>query len=100
MYTHQELIDKLTPILKKYPIKRAALFGSYARGEQTSESDLDILLEIDNLADTVDVFYSFWDELEEIINMKADVLTHGSLTTAPRRFRERILSELRNIYEA
>ena len=99
-YTNQELIDKLTPILKKYPIKRAALFGSYARGEQTSESDLDILLEIDDSADIVDVFYSFWDELEKIISMKADVLTHGSLTTAPRRFRERILNELRYIYEA
>ena len=99
MYTQQELIDKLTPIFSKYPIKRAALFGSYARGDQTGDSDIDVFLEIDDSADIVSVFYNFWDELEDKVGMKADVLTPGSLTTAPKRFRERILNELRYIYE-
>ena len=100
MYTQQEIITMLIPVFKQFPIKRAALFGSYARNQQTSESDLDIFLEIDDSADIVSVFYDFWDELEAKINLKADVLTPGSLTTAPKRFRERILSELRYIYEA
>ena len=100
MYTQQELINKLTPIFEEYPIKRAALFGSYARGDQTDESDLDVFIEIDDSADIVSVFFGFWDELEDKISLKADVLTPGSLTTAPGRFRERILSELRYIYEA
>ena len=99
MYSQQEIIDKLTPIFKRYPIKRSALFGSYARGDQTGESDIDVYLEIDDSADIVNVFYNFWDELEEKVDIKADVLTPGSLTTAPKRFRERILNELRYIYE-
>ena len=100
MYDQQELIDKLTLIFKQYPIKRAAVLGSYARGEQEQNSDLDIFLEIEESADLVSVFYDFWDELEEKIELKADVLTPGSLNTAPKRFRERILNELRYIYEA
>ena len=100
MYTQQEVIDKLIPLLMQYPIKRAALFGSYARGDQTSDSDLDVYLELDDSADIVSVYYDFWDELEDKVCLNADVLTPGSLTTAPQRFRERILSELMYIYEA
>ena len=99
MYTEQELISKLNPIFKRHPIKRAALFGSYARGEQTEDSDIDIFLEFDESVDLVRVFYVFWDDLEDKMQIKADVLTHGSLETAPKRFRERILNELRYIYE-
>ena len=99
MYTEQELMDKLTPIFKQYPVKRAALFGSYARGEQTDGSDLDVFLEFAEGADLVRVFYVLWDDLESKMQMKADILTRGSLETAPKRFRERILNELRYIYE-
>ena len=34
----QELVDRIVPILRQYPIKRAAMFGSYARGEQKHDS--------------------------------------------------------------
>jgi predicted nucleotidyltransferase len=100
VYTQQELINKLTPIFRKYPIKRAALFGSYARGEQIDDSDVDIFLEIDYTNVLPDIVLTIWDDVESGINLKADVLTHGSLETAPKRFRERILNELRYIYEA
>ena len=97
-YSNQELIDKLTPIIMQYPIKRAALFGSYARGEQNDDSDLDLLLEYDFSNEHLD-FYDFWDNLENNLNVKADVLTFKSLETSPKRFRERILKEARYIYE-
>jgi len=99
MYDQKELIDKLTPIFKQYPIKRAALFGSYSRGEQSDKSDLDIILELD-YSKQPELIYAFWDQLEEIIKLKADVITFGSLSTAPVSFRERVLKEMRYIYEA
>jgi len=99
VYTQQELINKLTPIFKQYPIKRAALFGSYARDEQTDESDLDILVELDYTSGITEQFYAFWDELEAIVGIKTDVVTIDSLSTTPKRFQERVLRETRYIYE-
>jgi len=45
----------------------------------------DVFLEIDDLADIVSVFYDFWDELEDKVSMKADVLTPGPLTTISQK---------------
>ncbi|KKP65770.1 MAG: hypothetical protein UR63_C0044G0011 [Candidatus Roizmanbacteria bacterium GW2011_GWC2_35_12] len=36
----------IIPILKKYGVSRASLFGSVVRGEQTEKSDIDILVEV------------------------------------------------------
>ena len=99
MYTQQELVDELTPIFMKYPIKRAALFGSFARGEQTDESDLDILVELDYTNGIAGLFYAFWDELEDVIGLSTDVVTVDSLSTTPKKFQERVLREMRYIYE-
>ena len=99
MYTQQELINMLTPIFKQFPIKRAALFGSYARGDQTSESDVDIILDLDYAKNGVCNFYVFWDKLEDKINLKADLITFDSLNTAPASFSKRILEEVSYIYE-
>jgi hypothetical protein len=36
---------KIMPILKRHDVKKAAIFGSYARGEEKKKSDVDILIE-------------------------------------------------------
>ncbi|MCX6719707.1 MAG: nucleotidyltransferase domain-containing protein, partial [Candidatus Staskawiczbacteria bacterium] len=41
----QEIKRKISPILKKNGVKKAAIFGSYARGEEKKRSDVDILIE-------------------------------------------------------
>ena len=99
VYSEQELIEKLTPIFKQYPVKRATLFGSYARGEQKTESDLDLLLEYEFSKDLPD-FLDFWDALERIMGIRADMLTLSSLETTPRIIKANILKEMRCIYEA
>ena len=99
MYTQQELINKLTPIFEQYPIKRAAIFGSYSRGEQTNDSDLDLLLELDQTNELPDIIYVIWDELEQSITLKTDIITLKALENTPNAVRERILRDMRYIYE-
>lgn len=40
-----EIKQKALPILKEAGVTRSSLFGSYVRGEQTNDSDIDILVE-------------------------------------------------------
>ena len=42
LYSIDEIRRKARPILKKHGVKRAFLFGSYARGEANAEIDIDI----------------------------------------------------------
>ena len=46
MESIQEIKEKITPILQRYGIKKAAIFGSFAKGEAKTSSDVDILVEI------------------------------------------------------
>jgi predicted nucleotidyltransferase len=43
-----DLRDKVLPMLRPY-VKRIAVFGSFARGEDTQENDIDILVELKTL---------------------------------------------------
>lgn len=45
VYTTAEIADKVRPIAKAYGIDKVYLFGSYARGEATEESDIDFYVE-------------------------------------------------------
>ena len=49
VYTHAELHDILQPILRRYRMASARLFGSYARQEATAESDIDVLAVAEDL---------------------------------------------------
>jgi uncharacterized protein len=72
MMTKAEILDKLrankSDIQKKYPIASIALFGSYAREEQTPESDVDLLVEFNGPMgwEIVDLV----EDLEKLLNIK------------------------------
>jgi len=57
--------DKIIPVLEPYGIKRVALFGSVARGEETPESDIDLLV---TLEQPVGLFK--WIELKEELSKR------------------------------
>lgn len=44
IYTIEEIREKVKPIAEKYGIEKVWLFGSYARGEATEDSDVDLLI--------------------------------------------------------
>ena len=40
----EEIKTKIIPILRRYDVEKAALFGSYVKGEEREDSDIDILV--------------------------------------------------------
>jgi len=76
--TIPEIKDKILPVLKRYGIKKASLFGSVVRDEQTERSDIDLLVELPETASLLELA-SLKLDLEEILRRKVDVLTFDSL---------------------
>ncbi|MDP2946605.1 MAG: nucleotidyltransferase family protein [Nanoarchaeota archaeon] len=73
-----EIIKKsIIPILKKHKVKRAGIFGSYARGEQNKKSDVDILIDIEN-GDLIDLI-RLKNRLEKAINKKVDLVEYAGI---------------------
>ena len=73
-----ETLEKNKEVLKKYGVKRIGLFGSFVRGEQKKNSDIDFLVEFENpnFDDFMDlVFY-----LEDLFNRKVELITNGSIS--------------------
>ena len=62
------------------PVKKAYLFGSYARNEANSDSDIDILVELDYNQPIGMKFFSFQPQLEDLLNMKVDIVTSDGLS--------------------
>ena len=66
-----------------YGAKKVSLFGSYARGEETPESDVDLLVKFDH-SNPIGLFaYArMWRELEERLGRKVDLVEDGTLRPA------------------
>ena len=77
-YTIDEIKRISTPIAKKYGVKRLALFGSYARGEQKAYSDIDFLIEKGRILDLF-MLGGFINALQDNLGVRVDVLTYDSL---------------------
>lgn len=77
-YSIEELKSKVAPLAKRYGVGKLALFGSYARGEQTDRSDLDFVVEPGAIK-SLFKFYGFADILERELGIPVDVLTYAQL---------------------
>lgn len=71
-------------ILQKFfaekPVKRAFLFGSFARNEADKDSDIDILVELDHSKPIGMKFFSFQEELEQLLKRKVDLVSDGGVS--------------------
>ena len=72
-----EIKKKVVPILKRNNIKRAGIFGSYARGEQTKDSDVDILIEVRDNRMSLFGFVRVKIELEEKLGRGVDLVEYS-----------------------
>jgi predicted nucleotidyltransferase len=72
------------------PVLKAWLFGSYARGEQTPESDVDILFEPDKSQHfSLFTLGGMYEDLKELLGCEVDLITVGGLMPFAKESAER-----------
>ena len=85
----EEIRQTVLPILHRYGVTRAAVFGSTVRGQSHPESDIDILVRIDKNISLLD-FVGLKLDLEQALNRRVDLVEYDAIKP---RLRERILEE-------
>ena len=83
----------IIPILKRYGVSKAALFGSTVENQMESDSDIDILVQIDKDISLLD-FVGMKLELEEALNRSVDLVEYDTIKPL---LRERILQQQETI---
>lgn len=71
--------NKVIPLLKRNNVVRASLFGSYARGEETKKSDIDMLIQFKGKKSLLDLI-GLEQELETKVGIKFDITTYKALS--------------------
>ena len=77
-YTIDEIKSIVEPIARKYGVASIYLFGSYARGDATENSDVDLRVEKGSLRGMF-ALCGLYTEISEALHTEVDVLTTGSL---------------------
>lgn len=75
----QVMKQKLADYFKTQPVLKAWLFGSFARGEETPLSDVDILVLLDHSQPIGLKFFGMWNDLEKLLDRKVDLVEDGEL---------------------
>ena len=81
----QEIKKIILPILKKNNVIKAGIFGSYVRGEQKVNSDVDILVELEDELDLLDVI-RIKIELEKVLKKKVDLIEYETIRSKLKDF--------------
>lgn len=74
----QELNVIIEPLLREEGVVKAAIFGSFARGEQKANSDIDILVQLQTGKSLLDLI-RLENKLKEKLGRDVDVITYGSI---------------------
>ena len=81
IYTFEQIKSITKPIFEKYNIKKAYLFGSYAREEAKTDSDIDIMIVKENSKIiTLLNLVEFEEELKQVLNKEVDVVIEETYT--------------------
>ena len=80
IYTVSEIQRIITPIARKYHLRAVYLFGSYARGTPTENSDVDLLIDTEGSAvKSLLALAAIYCEMEEALHKHVDLLTVSAL---------------------
>lgn len=98
MISFDYISSAVSRVLAQYDVSKALLFGSFARGEQTPDSDIDLRLVCGNTM-TFGTLYELSHELERELGRKVDIVTNPPEHMRPA-FRKSIEQEEVRVYEA
>ena len=93
--TLNEIRQKAAATLERYGAQYAVVFGSVARGDDTPDSDVDVLVVLKQPVSLLK-FFALNDELETALGCKVDLVTRNSLNRHVKPF---ALQELQTVYE-
>jgi predicted nucleotidyltransferase len=74
----KRVLVKNKRILKKYKVNKIGIFGSFATGKTKKRSDVDLLVEFEDMIDLFD-FVHLNDEIQHILNSKVDLVTPDTI---------------------
>ena len=92
------LNNTLVTVLQNYNVIKCAVFGSFARGEQRADSDVDVLVELAPNTPGIE-FFGLKLDLEDALGRSVDLITFRALEKAQPEFRAIVEREARVIYE-
>ena len=75
----KEIFEKIIQVLKNQGAKKIFIFGSYIRGEERPQSDIDIIVEFLERKSLLDIV-GIEQDLSEALGIKADLLTEKSIS--------------------
>ena len=76
----QDIKATISEYFKTQPVLKAWLFGSFARGEETPDSDVDILVEFDHSTPIGLFAYArMWRELKDKLGREVDLVENGTM---------------------
>lgn len=98
MISTTDISTAASRVLAQYDVSEAYLFGSFARGEQTPDIDIDLRLVCGNTM-TFGKLYELSHELEMVLGRKVDIVTNPPEHMRPA-FRKSIEQDEVCVYEA
>lgn len=75
----EAMTKKIAEYFKTQPVLKAWLFGSFSRGEEHADSDVDILIVLNHSQPVGLRFFGMWGDLERLLGRKVDLVTEQGL---------------------
>lgn len=87
IYSIEELKNMLNEILKNFSVKKAILFGSYAKNSPTAKSDIDLVIDSEGTLLNI-YFYGLLEELVEKFQKKVDLFEISEIQDGSRIYND------------
>ena len=99
IYTTEEIVERIRPVVEKYCLGRVSLYGDYATGDATEKSEINLLVEVlDDEKISGWHYGGLYGDLADALQKSCDVITEDQLETRnsnlwSKRFVEEVESE-------